>query len=304
MHPPRTFCAGLPMQEETRRYTDSEAVKADPQFPGAYASLGAGYIVSSFLLLSKDAMPKAREAAEKALELGDTDGGAHSVLASVKYRYDFDWQGAEAEFQRAIALAPSNADAHGGYGFFLTMEGRFEEGEVELKRASELDPFNLQVAAQVGLTLALRGQYEKAAEQCRKVLETDPNFEFAHYVLGQMDNQRGQPADAILELQKAPALRSFPHLVANLGYAYAASGRRDDAVKLIDQQSRWPYPPPASIAIIYFGLGDKDRAFEWLGKAYEDRSTELIWLKVEPLYNPVRSDPRFIDLLKKVGPDK
>jgi len=94
------------------------------------------------------------------------------------------------------------------------------------------------------------------------------------------------------------------NLIANLGHAYAASGRRDEAVKLIDELSRRPYPPPASIAIIYLGLGDKDRAFEWLSKAYEERSTELIWLKVEPLYDPVRPDPRFIELLKRVGLDK
>ena len=293
--------------DDTERAMDyfSQAIKADPQFPGAYVGLGRGYLGSDFFLPSKDSMPKAREAAEKALELGDTDGGAHIVLATVKYEYDFDWPGAEAEFQRAIAIAPSSALAHGGYGFFLTMEGRFEEGEAELKRASELDPLNLSSTIRVGLPFVLRGQYEKGREQYRKVLEMDPNFEFAHFALGSMENWRGRPADAILELQKAPALRSFPLLVANLGYTYAASGRRDEALKLIDELSRRPYPPPASIAMIYLGLGDKDRVFEWLGKAYEERDGEqLRFLKVEPLYDPVRSDPRFIDLLKKVGLDK
>jgi len=117
--------------DDTRRAMDyfSQAAKADPQFPGAYVGLGRGYSASSFFLPSKEAMPKAREAAEKALELGDADGGAHYVLATVKYRYDFDWPGAEAEFQRAIAIAPSSAQAHSGYGFFLTMEGRFEQAE-------------------------------------------------------------------------------------------------------------------------------------------------------------------------------
>ena len=292
--------------DDTKRAMDyfSQAVKADPQFPGAYVGLGRGYTASEFFFPSKDAVPKAREAAEKALELGDTDGGAQYLLAGIKYEYDFDWPGAEAEFQRAIAIAPSSAQAHSGYGFFLTMEGRSEEGEAELKRASELDPLNLAVALRVGLPFLVRGEYEKAAEQYRKVLEMDPNFEFAHFALGSMENERGRPADAILELQKAPALRSFPLLVASLGYAYAASGRRDEALKLIDELSRRPYPPPACIAMIYLGLGDKDRVLEWLGKAYEERDGEQIrWLKVDPLYDPVRSDPRFIDLLKKVGLD-
>jgi adenylate cyclase len=178
--------------DDTERAMDyfSQAIKADPQFPGAYVGLGRGYTSSAFFLPGKDAMPKAREAAEKALELGDADGGAHYVLSIVKYRYDFDWPGAEVELQRAIALAPSSAGAHSGYGFLLTMEGRFEQAEAELKRATELDPLNLTFTLAVGRLFELQGQYEKAAEQFRKVLAMDPNFEFAHFALGATEADR------------------------------------------------------------------------------------------------------------------
>jgi adenylate cyclase len=286
----------------------SQAIKADPKFGLAYSGLAVTYSLSAGLISNffppNEAMPKAREAAEKALALDDTLGEAHGALAVVKFAYDFDWPGAETEFQRRITLNPNDAIAHSGYGFFLTLQKRFDEAEAEYKRALELDPLNLVVMLDAALPFSFTGQYERAMAQYRKVLDMDPNFDFAHFNWGLMEVQSGRPAEGIVEMQKAQGLRTWPVLTAMLGYAYAVSGQRAEANELIAELARERYTSPACTADIYLGLGDRDRALEWLWKAYEDRSSALVWLKVDPIYDPVRSEPRFIELLKKVGLDK
>ncbi len=296
-------------EDGTRSAMDnfSLAVKEDPESAEAYAGLAVIYSAPSFgaaLFSPREATQKAREAAEKALELDGNLADAHLLFAFIKFRSDFDWHGAEAEFQRAIALDQSSAEARSGYGFFLSMEGRFDEAEAQYKRASELDPLNLNIALDTALPLGLQGREDQALAQMRKASEMDPNFDFVHFSLGMNEMARGRPAEGIVEMEKARGLRNWPEFMARLGYMYAAAGKRDEALKLIDELSRRQYPSPVWIANIYAGLGDKDRAFEWLGKAYDERSPDLIWLKVDHSYDPVRSDPRFIDLLKKVGFDK
>ena len=284
----------------------SQAVKEDPEYAPAYLGVATSYAAPNFGVTTippREAMQKARAAAERSLELDGNLAETHLVLAYIKFRYDFDWRGAEAEFQRTIALDPSSAEAHSGYGLFLTMEGRFDEAEAQFERASELDPLNLSIVVDTSLPLGLQGRSEAALTQSLKALEMDPNFDFAHFSVGMSEIRKGRPAEGIVEMEKARGLRNWPEFMARLGYVYAASGKRDEAVKLIDELSRRQYPSPVWIAVIYLGLGDKDRAFEWLGKAYEERSPDLMWLKVDPSYDPVRSDPRFIQLLKKVGLD-
>jgi TolB-like protein/class 3 adenylate cyclase len=285
----------------------NQAIKIDPKFAKAYAALAGFYVVEvagSLSLSPREVMPKAREAAEKALELDDTLADAHVVVGRIKFSYDFDWPGGEAELQRAIALDPNSALAHSWYGWLLTMEGRFDQGEAEFERASELDPLHLSFILNVGLPPMFQGQFEKATEQVRKVLAMDPSFGFAYFDLGRIDIASGKPAEAIVDLGKTGTLRTWSTLMGSLGYAYAASGKRQEAEKLIDELSHRPYPPPDTIAIIYLGLGDKDRALEWLGKAYQDRSYNLIFLKVDHSWDPLRLNPRFIELLKKVGLEK
>ena len=284
----------------------SQAIRIDPKFAEAYAALAGFYVVAaagSLSLSPREVMPKAREAAEKALELDDSLAAAHVVVGRIKFSYDFDWSGGEAELQRAITLDPNSAPAHSWYGWLLTMEGRFDQGEAEFERASELDPLHLSFILNVGLPLMFRGQFDKAIEQVSKVLAMDPNFGFAYFDLGKIDIASGKPAEGIVELQKTGSLRSWSTLIGYLGYAYAASGRRDEAKKLIDELSHRRYAAPDAIAIIYLGLGDKEGALEWLSKAYQDRSYNLIFLKVDHSWDPLRFDPRFIDLLKKVGLD-
>jgi Tfp pilus assembly protein PilF len=173
----------------------NQAVKEDPTFADAYAGLALIYSVSAGLITSdsspKEAMPKARELAEKALQLDDTVEGAHGTLGLVKFSYDYDWPDAESEYQRELVLHPGASWAHGGYAFFLTMKGRFADAEAQYKRALDLDPLNLGLMVDSALPPELTGRYENAQEQLRKALEMDPNFDFAHVTLGVIDTYRG-----------------------------------------------------------------------------------------------------------------
>ena len=285
-----------------------QAVAKDPTYALAYSGLADCYSLLPVygFVPPKEDFPKAKEAALKALQLDDTLAEAHVSLAYIKTFYDWDWSGAEREFQRAIALNPSYATAHQWYGTALRTIGRLEEAIAEQKRALELDPLSLVINRDLGFTFYVSRQYDQVIEQERKTLELEPNFVGAHRTLGLAYLQKSMYKEGIAEIEKELVL--YPgntRVLAGLGYAYAVAGKRAEAQKVLDklnQLSKQSYVPADAMALVYAGLGDKDKAFEWLEKSYEERSTVSYYpLKADPIYDPLRSDPRFADLLRRMN---
>jgi serine/threonine protein kinase/tetratricopeptide (TPR) repeat protein len=285
-----------------------QAVAKDPTYALAYDGLADCYSLLAYygFVDSKEGYPRAREAALKALEIDDSLAEAHTSLVFVKTFYDWDWSGAERESKRAIELNPRYATAHQWYGDALIQMGRLQEAIAEEKRAVELDPFSLVINRDLGDALYLARQYDQAIEQYRRTLELDPNFITVHGGLGAAYLHKSLYKEGIAEVEKELAIS--PHSaypLAGLGYAYAVTGRRAEAQKLLDQLnqlSKQEYVPAVFRAQIYAGLGEKDQAFEWLEKSYDDRSiASLAEIKVDPQFDPLRSDPRFQDLLRRMN---
>ncbi|MDQ3750889.1 MAG: protein kinase, partial [Acidobacteriota bacterium] len=264
-----------------------KAIEKDPNYALAYTGLADAFGILSFYaaLPPTDAMPKARAAAMRALEIDKDLAEAHSSLAFVKALYDWDWAGAEKHYRRAIKLNPAYATAHHWYGLvYLTPLARFDEAAKEIKRAQETDPLSLPVNAAMGIHLYFRGEYDASIEQSRKALSLEPNFWVAHYVLGWAYERKGDCAQAIESFEKAKSINDAPLLTAAIGHCYALSGQRDEARNAIEELktiSLQQYVSPTGIARICTALGEKDMALEWLEKACEDHSTELIWLKID-----------------------
>ena len=284
------------------------AIKADPNFALPYTGLADAYSYGDdWYFPANEVMPRAKAAAEKALQLDDSLAEAHASLAYINWQYEFDWEGAESEYRRAIGLNPNYAEAHHQYGGLLVFQGRFDESLAEMKRASELDPLSAGITNDIGLPLTFQAKYEAASEQNRKAFELDPNFYLAHWALGWSDIEAGEFSAAIPEFEKARMTDSPPFIAGWLGYAYAAAGERAKAEAIIaklNQMSSRRFVSPFCTAIIYLGLGDKERTLDGLEKAYEARSQWLTFLKVDRVFDPLRSDPRFVELLKKVHLDK
>ena len=283
-----------------------QAIQKDPRYALAYAGQADAYaLLAEFNVLpSREVMPKVKSAASKALELDASLAEAHTSLASAKF-HDWDWIGAEAEFQRAIELNPNYATAHSSYGELLMALGRLDAASSELSRARDLDPVSPAISLGLANRLYYAGQYAAAVEQGNRTLALDSQFLAAQVLLGRAFEQQGMHRDAILTLQKALALSGDDsNELAALGHAYASAHQSADARKILDQlieRSRQTYVQPVWLAVIYVELGDKDQAFAWLQKAYQDRSSWLVYLKVDPFFDNVRSDRRFIDLAGRVG---
>ncbi len=284
-----------------------KAIDKDPNYASAYAGLAdANNRLSGFNAISpKEGFPKAKAASLMALEIDENLAEAHSSLGTVKFFYERDWSAAETEFRRAIEINPGYSDARQIYSYFLSAMGRFDEALAEMKRAQELDPLSLEKLAGIGEVLYLQRRYDQAIEQYRKTLEMDPNSGFAHWAIGNAYVHKGMFDEAVAEYQKAiPLSGDSPDEPAMLGYAYALSGKSREARQVIDdlkKRSQRSYISPTTIAVIYGGLGENDRAFEWLDKAYEGQDSLLILLKVEPMFDSIRNDPRFTELLRRVN---
>ncbi len=287
----------------------TEAIAKDPTYALAYTGLADGYALLGGLGLvpPKDVYPKAKEAALKALEIDDTLGEAHASLAVIKSAYDWDWLGAEKEFKWAIELNPNNATAHFRYGIALVHAGRLDEAINEEKRALELDPLSLPTNRGLGTALIFARQYDRAIEQLRKTLELDPNFTVALTDLGMAYTQKSMFQEGIAEFEKALAISpEYTGALQDLGYAYGISGRRAKAQKVLDrlsELSKKRYIQPRTKARIYVGLGEKDKAFAYLEESYQDRSIASGFgnINVDVTLDPLRSDPRFSDLLRRMN---
>ena len=281
------------------------ATTLDPNYALAYTGKADVYAAySSHLLAPAAAMLKAKEAVQKALQLDDQLAEGHRLTARIKQWADWDWVGAEREFRQSIDIEPNAAYTHICYGEFLYEQKRFDESLAEFQRAREIEPLSPSPTYNLACLFYYTRQYDKAIESFREVLTLSPNFEAAHRGLGCAFRGKGMCEEAIDELRRAIELNQLDHFVSELGYTYAFCGWRAEAMKVakkLEDLSRQRYVSPFRIARIYVGLGEKDRVFKWLQNAYEDRSAHLLKLGVDPTFDGVRNDPRFRDLLGRIG---
>jgi TolB-like protein/Tfp pilus assembly protein PilF len=283
-----------------------QAVRIDPRFAEAYAGLARAYntLGTYGILPPNECFPKAREAADKALQLDVTLSEAYAARGFAWSMYERDWSAAEQDFRRAIRLNPNDANAHHGYSEHLTNVGRAEGAVSEMERARELDPLSLPVNGALGRTYRDARRNEAADVQCRKTLELDPDFALGHWCLGVTRVAEKRYPEAVAEMQRANALGAAPLYTWGLGYAYAVSGDRIRATALIEalkKRSDNVYMPAYFIASIYGALGEKDLAFAWLQRAYAARDPQITYLLLDPFMNPLRSDARFDAIVRQVG---
>ncbi len=292
--------------ENGRRALDyhNQAVTLDPNFALALAGVSDAYryLAAGGVMDPKEALPKARAAAQKALELDETLAEAHVALGLVMLD-EWDWAGAEREFKRATELNSNLADAYFRYTSYLSFMGRHTEALAKIKRAQELDPLRIQLRGQEGNALYFARRYDEAIQQLQSVIKLEPDYGFAHVVLGYAYAIKGMQREAISEYQKQISIDGeTTSTQCYLGYALAMSGKKGEAHAILDKlKSTKQYVSPAEFAILYAGLGDKDGAIASLEKAYAAHDLQMQALKVDPHYDSLRSDPRFIELMRKVG---
>jgi tetratricopeptide (TPR) repeat protein len=285
-----------------------QAVEKDPAYARAYSGLADSYIGMTYYHYASPqaAMPRARAAALKALEIDDSLAEAHASLAHVKTNYEWDWAEAERLWRKAIALEPEYATAHQWYGaHYLMPMGRLEEAIAETRRAQQLDPLSAVFNAFVGASLYFARRYDEAIEECRKAVDLHPDFGVAHWYLGRAYLQQGRLPEALAELQKAVTLSGgSPLMKGTLGVGYALAGDRAAAEATLDELKKLraeSYASALDLADIHVALGDRERAFRWLDQAAAERAFHLIYLKVWPELDPLRPDPRFKALILRLG---
>jgi eukaryotic-like serine/threonine-protein kinase len=284
-----------------------QAIDKDPDYALAYAGLADCYAVYTSYQVEapRESGTKARTAAIQAVKIDETLAEPHASLGMTLMQYDWDWAGAEREFQRSIELDPKYPTAHIWYGIYLGSTGRAEQAVASHRRAQQLDPLSLIINTGAGWELYFARRHQEAIEQIRKTLEMDPTFARGHWFLGLAYEQEAMYREAIAEFQKAFDLsEGSPSMLGTLGHAYALSGNREkarQALAHLQELSKRRYVPPFDPAVIYAGLGDKERAFEWLEKAFEDRSWGMVRLKVDPRFDRLHADPRFASLLRRMG---
>jgi serine/threonine-protein kinase len=284
----------------------NQAISKDPNYGQAYAGLALAYVLLPEYSAGTpaDSMPKAKAAATKALQLDETVAEAHTALAHALFTYDRNLPESNREFQRAIELNPNYATAHQWYADNLVVMQRFDEAIAEGKRAVELDPLSLVVNLELGTNYDYARQHDQAIAQLGKTIELDKNWYLAHMVLCQAYDMKGLLPQAAAECQKARELNDDPYVLAFLAHVYAASGKRDEAVKALGQMNelaKQRYVPAYGFGVAYAGLGEKDQAFQWLERSLQDRAWDITYLKVDPLMDNLHADPRFADLVKRVG---
>lgn len=276
-----------------------QATAKDPNNARAYAGLADSYaLLGGYSMTPQtESMPKARAAALRALEIDESLPEAHTALALVVQNYDWDWQKAGNEYRRAIELNPNYATAHQWYAEHLALQGRFDEALSESERARQLDPLSLIITTDKGAILYYSRQYDQAIEQFRAVLDMDPDFPRAHMIVFAYA-QKGMFADALAHVEKGPWRWS------TLAYVYGRSRQQleaRNALEKLEQLNQRQQMDPAAFLRAYIGMGSKDEAFAYLEKVYAQHSNALVTLKVDPVYDPLRNDPRFQDLLHRVG---
>ncbi len=285
-----------------------QATQQDTQYALAYAGLSDCYAIISAEIFgtmpAAEAAPKAKAAALKALEIDPTLAEAETSLATVKFNYDWDWNGAAVGFAKSIQDNPSYATAYQRYSLYLMVMGRPEDSFEQINKARVLDPLSISINFSLGWRFYLARQYDRAIQQLRNTLEMDPSYELPHLVLGMSYAKKGDYDLAIPELQKAVELaHGTPLMKSALANAYARSGNKAEAEKILvdlSAESKRQYVSPYYFAVVYVGLGKSEEAISWLDKAFADRSNGLVFLKVEPALDSLRSNPRFVALQQKL----
>jgi len=294
------------------RYFD-QAIANDPSYALAYVGRASGYSIlyACGYLALKESYTKAKEALLKALELDEELGEAHASLGYLRGFLDWDFADAEREFKRALRLSPGSVDIYSNYSIYLSMMGRFGEAIAGFKRVIDLDPAaTVNYVFLGGFGYYLEGHFDEAIAQIKKGLDIDPNFLLGQLILASAYAIKGIYREAIAQADKV--LSDWPTLedvqtFSFVGWVYAVSGQQEKArnvlSRMLDLRARH-YVDPSLIGAVYAGLGEKDKAFEWLTKAYEEHSGQIVWIKVDPFYKNLRSDPRYKELLKKIGFEK
>lgn len=283
-----------------------DAIAKDPTFAAAYAGMAGSYsVLGSDDLPPEIARKKAREAASKALELDPNIAEGHAQMGLVAFYYEWNWKQAEQEFRRAIDLNPSYAPAHQWYSYYLRAMGRLQEALDQAKQAQQLDPLSLPIASTLAGRYRDLGQYDQAIAVVQKVMELNPDFGLAHEVLGSVYEREGNFKASVAEWQRAAELsQNNPSVLAALGHVYGLSGNTAEARKTAERlkpMSERHYVAAWDVAVLYAGMRDSDSAFRWLEKAYRDRDSQMPFLKQDHRLAPLQSDPRFQNLLRRVG---
>ena len=282
------------------------AILIDSNYALAYCGMADAYFrLSNLHFPPREVLPKAKEAALRAVEIDDNLAEAHSSVGLVKVYYDHDWIGAESEFRKAIELNPDLVSAHQRYGSYLTFMGRFEEALRHYETALELDPFSLQANMNLATTYFLRGEYERSINHLSETIELEPNYMPTHFLLGCAYIQQNRLAEAIAEFQFIYKLDEEAWMALGfMGYAHALAGQRAEAetlLNILQDASLRKYISPYSMLVIHLALGPQERVFELLEQLYDERNDWLVWLKVSPELKSLRDDPRFKSLLRRIG---
>jgi len=298
-------CEGISLEYFNR------AIQIDPQWAPAYAQLARSYhyIASGG---KPEFFPKSKAAALKALELDEGLSEPHMSMGFILHNYDWDWSGSEREYKRALELNPNYSEAHHGYALLLMAAGRNKEAVAEIRRAEELDPLFLTVRLNVGLVYSCGGEHDEAIEQLQSVAEQEPRYDQAPFALGMAYLRKGMFPEAVSNLQRAVDMLTYdpaePIYLANLAYAYAAAGQRSKAmdllrrVKEIEAEDKYVEAGRyGGLYHLYLALGEKDEALAWLEKAYKAKSSTLLYMRCWPEFERLRADPRFADLVRRVG---
>jgi DNA-binding winged helix-turn-helix (wHTH) protein/Flp pilus assembly protein TadD len=285
-----------------------QAIALDPAYAAAYVGIADTYNLlgaQHSVLSPKEAFPKARAAAQRALEIDPDMAEAYASIGFVNYCFDWDRESSENNFRKAIELKPNYPTAHHWYGEFLATTGRFTEAVAEMRQALTLDPLSLAILTDLGATFYYEREYHRSERALSEAIAVDPNFVRAHLVLAAVQEQKGEYDEAIASLRRASTLaEKDPVILSAMAHACAIAGKTREArrvLKELRQLSERRYLPPCSIALIYAGLGEMEAAHSWLEKAFEVRDMNLVWLKVNPRFDPLRSDAGFKELLRRVG---
>jgi len=284
-----------------------QAIALEPMYAEAFSGLADSYTTLGYFsyLPPREAFPLAQAAAEKALSLDDSLAEPHTSFAYVCFYYDWNWPAAEAEFKKAIALNSNYATAHEWYSIYLTAMLRLDEAKAEIDRALQLDPLSLIINTDVGFQLFYARNYDDSIRQLKKTLQMGPKFPLAHLWLGRAYQQKGMFEESMAEYQATDsALPNWVVTLAGVGNLQGLAKKNADAhlvLARLDAMSKSRYVTPYGVALVYVGMGNKEEAFHWLDKAFDDRAHWLAWIRLDPRWDSLRSDPRYADLLRRVG---
>jgi TolB-like protein/DNA-binding winged helix-turn-helix (wHTH) protein/Tfp pilus assembly protein PilF len=284
-----------------------QAIALDPNYAEAYSGVADSYMTLGYLsyLPPQEAFPQARAAAEKALSLDGSLAEPHASLAYINFYFDWNWTVAEAEFKKAIALNPNYATAHSYYCYFLTAMQRPEEAKAEVEKALQLDPLSLSINTDVGFQMVYTRKYDAAIEQLKKTLQMNPKFPLAHLWLGRSYQAKGMFEEAMEQYQATDAaLPNWVVTIAGIGNLQGLQNRGADArltLAKLEAMAKNKYVTPYGVALVYAGMGNKDEAFRWLNKAFDDRANWLVWLRFDPRWDSLRADPRYSGMIVRMG---